>query len=428
MLGGAWHHEGMFKMIHFMKPTGALVWLMGMVCAQAALAQATPQTPSETPPQTLSQALDAAWARWPQATALSQRQAEAQAGVDLAKSLTPGSASVSLNHLNDRFNQNQGRREWEVEVATPLWLPGQKSAREALAGQAASEVDARGAALKLQLAMDVREAWWAVALSREASGLARQRLETAQALDRAVQRRFKAGDLARLDANLAQTELLAAQGEVLEADVTAQHAQQAYRLLVGADAPAALPSESESVADGSGATHPQLRALQAAVELAQNRLAVVDASRRDAPELAVRWTTQRSEGALPYDQAVGLKVTIPLSSDGRVRQDTAAARAELSQFEAELDQAQRRIQQDVLKAQAELSSAQRQLSLAQARLALTDDSLRLAQRSFDLGESDLSALMRARAASHEAQSWLQRQQVARWSALSRLRQAQGVLP
>ena len=55
-------------------------------------------------------------------------------------------------------------------------------------------------------------------------------------------------------------------------------------------------------------------------------------------------------------------------------------------------------------------------------------SLRLAQRSFDLGESDLSALMRARAASYEAQSWRQRQQVACGLALSRLHQAQGVLP
>lgn len=407
-------------MTHMVKPSRQLVLLMGMVCAQAVLAQALPQT--------LAQALDVAWARMPQATALSARQAEAQASLDQARSLTPGPASVSLNHLNDRFNQNLGRREWEVEVATPLWQPGQKSAREALAGHAAAEVEARGAALKLQLASDVREAWWAVALSREAAGLARQRLETAQTLERAVQRRFKAGDLARLDANLAQTEWLAAQAEALEADTAVQQAQQAYRLLVGAEAPAVLPSEAESASAGEGDSHPLLRASQAAVELAQSRLAVVDASRRDAPELAVRWTSQRSEGPLPYDQAVGLKVTIPLSSDGRVRQDTAAARAELAQADAEWAQAQLRIQQDVRKAQAELSTAQRQLSLAEARLAVTDDSLRLAQRSFELGESDLSALMRARAAAHEAQSWLKRQQVARWLAVSRLHQAQGVLP
>ena len=74
--------------------------------------------------QTLTQALEAAWARSAQAATLSARQDEAQAGSDLARGLTPGPAAVSLNQLNDRFNQNTGRREWEVEVAVPLWLPG----------------------------------------------------------------------------------------------------------------------------------------------------------------------------------------------------------------------------------------------------------------------------------------------------------------
>lgn len=381
--------------------------------------------------QTLTQALDAAWARAPQAVALSARRAEAQAGLDLARGLTPGPASVSLNHLNDRLNQNTGRREWEVELATPLWLPGQRSARESLAEKASIELDARNASLKLQLAAEVREAWWRVAAARDAAALAYQRLETAQALAGSVLRRFKTGDLARVDANLVKTERLAAQAEVLDADSGLQQAMQAYRTLTGADAPVALPAEIAQAQDVEASRlslHPQLRALQAITEVAQSRLALVDASQRDAPEIAVRWTNQRSDGMTPYDQAVGVKLTIPLSSGARVRQNGAAARAELAQAEAELTLAQTRTQQEVLRAQSELDLAQRQLDMARERQALTTDNLNLAQRSFELGESDLPTLMRARAAFHEAQAWFKRQETAHSLAQSRLLQARGVLP
>lgn len=377
--------------------------------------------------QTLTQALDAAWARAPQAVALSARQAEAQAGLDLARGLTPGPASVSLNHLNDRLNQNTGRREWEVELATPLWLPGQRSARESLAEKASIELDARSASLKLQLAAEVREAWWRVAAARDAAALAHQRLDTAQALEGSVLRRFKTGDLARVDANLVKAERLAAQADVLDADSGLQQAMQAYRTLTGVDAPVVLPAEPAQT-QNMETVHPQLRALQAITEVAQGRLALVDASQRDAPELALRWTNQRSDGMTPYDQALGVKLTIPLSSGVRVRQDGAAARAELAQAEAELTLAQTRTQQEVLRAQSELDLAQQQLAMAQERQALTTDNLTLAQRSFELGESDLPTLMRARAASHEAQAWFKRQETAHSLAQSRLLQAQGVLP
>lgn len=377
--------------------------------------------------QTLTQALDAAWARAPQAVALSARQAEAQAGLDLARGLTPGPASVSLNHLNDRLNQNTGRREWEVELATPLWLPGQRSARESLAEKASIELDARSASLKLQLAAKVREAWWRVAAARDAAALAHQRLDTAQALEGSVLRRFKTGDLARVDANLVKAERLAAQADVLDADSGLQQAMQAYRTLTGVDAPVVLPAEPAQT-QNMETVHPQLRALQAITEVAQGRLALVDASQRDAPELALRWTNQRSDGMTPYDQALGVKLTIPLSSGARVRQDGAAARAELAQAEAELTLAQTRTQQEVLRAQSELDLAQQQLAMAQERQALTTDNLTLAQRSFELGESDLPTLMRARAASHEAQAWFKRQETAHSLAQSRLLQAQGVLP
>ncbi|MCA1974568.1 MAG: hypothetical protein LDL44_17170, partial [Caenispirillum sp.] len=53
--------------------------------------------------QSLGEALEQAWARHPQAAAVSAREDEARARADLAAGITPGPASMSLSSLNDRF-------------------------------------------------------------------------------------------------------------------------------------------------------------------------------------------------------------------------------------------------------------------------------------------------------------------------------------
>jgi cobalt-zinc-cadmium efflux system outer membrane protein len=376
---------------------------------------------------TLSQALDAAWARHPQAAALTARLAESQARLDRAGNLTPAPAAVSVGHKTDRLHGDAGQREWEVELATPVWLPGQRGAREMEARQAQQALDARTAHMRWQLAGEVREAWWGVAAAREARKLAGQRQETAQALAANVQRRFKAGELARVDANLAETEHLAAQTEVLAADQHVRQAEQALQALTGLPAPAALPGEASLEAPALE-DHPRLQNLRAHGALAHSRIALVDASRRDAPEVALSWARERGDALRAYDRTVGVKVTWPLSSSSRVRQDSAAARADVAEAEAEWALARSAVEQAATLAQAAMQASRQQLSMAMERQRLAADTLQLAQRSFDLGESDLPALMRARADAREAEASLHSQQVARELALSRHHQALGLLP
>ncbi len=404
-----------------MSKTVRMVWLL-MTLSAGYLPPALAQTASS-----LHQALEAAWSRQAATAALSARRGEARARIDQAQGFTPAPASVSLSQLNDKLNQSHGRQEWEVEVATPLWLPGQRHAAIAEAQSAQAQYEAQAAALRWQLAGEVREAWWAMAAAQATQQLARQRLETAQALSRSVERRVKAGDLARLDGNLAQAESLAAQAEALQADQALLTARQAYRSLTGQEAPDTLMPEATSLAPLAD-THPQLTLLQAVRDAAQSHLARVDASHRDAPELALRWNNQRSDALTPYSQAVGIKLTVPLASGPRISQDSAASRAELAQAETELTLAQARVEQTIQSAQTELATTEQQLTLAKARQALTADNLQLSQRAFDLGETDLPTLLRVRAAALEAQAWLQRQTVARAAAQSHLLQAQGVLP
>ncbi len=378
--------------------------------------------------QTLGEALEQAWARHPQAAAVSAREDEARARADVAAGITPGPASLSLSSLSDRFNRNRGKQEWEAEMAVPLWLPGQQAARVAEAESTFAEVAARRAALRLQVAGEVREAWWAVAAARNARDLTRRRATTAGALEADVLRRFKAGDLARIDANLAQGERLAAEAEAIEAEAALLAAEQIYRNLTGAAAPSLLAAEAAFAAREPVGHHPQLAAVAAAARTARAKLRVAEETRRDTPELALRVVRERGEFAEPYASSVGVKLTIPFSSGARVRQENSAARAEASQADAELALARLRLQLDTEKARLDLAAAERQFAMASVRRELTADNLRLAEKAFSLGESDLTTLLRVRAGAFEAEAFLNRQQVARAAAQSRLKQILGVLP
>ena len=79
--------------------------------------------------QTLGAALEQAWSRHPQAQVFAAHEAQAQARADLAAALTPTPAKMSLSNASDRLNQATGKDAWELEVAMPVWLPGQRAAQ-----------------------------------------------------------------------------------------------------------------------------------------------------------------------------------------------------------------------------------------------------------------------------------------------------------
>lgn len=384
--------------------------------------------PAPASAQTMAQALDQAWSRHPRAVAAAALQDEADARSEAARRLTPGPASLSLGSTSDRFHGNQGQREWEAELAMPLWLPGQRAIQATEAAGAQAEVAAQRALVRLQLAGEVRTAWWTLASARQAAALAARRLESSQALLADVQRRHRAGELARIDANLAHGELLAAQGTLADAEASVQQAERDYLMLTGHQAPQQLNSEQATDRQAPPPDHPLLDAARASVERARARLQWASASRRAPPELALRMVRDRGAAGLPYNHTVGIKLTLPLSSSPQVRQAEAAALAALNEAEAEQEQTQRRLALATDKARSELQTAAQQLARAGERLALDTDTLRLAEKSFALGETSLATLLRARTAALESEALVGQQQIALAAARSRWNQTIGELP
>ncbi|MCD6680588.1 MAG: TolC family protein [Burkholderiaceae bacterium] len=378
--------------------------------------------------QALADAIAQAWSRTPLVAPLVAREDEARARLELADRFIPGAPSASVGVLDDRFHRDEGARKWEVELGVPLWLPGQQAARQVEARLLQEQVPVQRALLRWTVSGEVRMRWWALAAARAARDLASRRAETARALESNVMRRLETGDLARMDANLARNERLAADAEAVQAQALVRTQEASLSAMTGVDAPSVLPGETVVLPSPALEEHPQWRAVSAAARAADAALLATVKSDRAAPRVTLRMERDRGAIAEPFSNAVGIRVSVPFSWEPQMRQQAAAARAERLRTDAELATLRLRLQAAVDSARAELEAAQRLLELASDRQAATTDNLQLAERAFSLGETDLTSLLRVRASALEADLFEARQRIALEAARSQLNQALGVVP
>jgi len=338
-----------------------------------------------------------------------------------------------VSHRNDRLQNNTGQRETEIGVAVPLWLPGQRAARASSADAAAARAGAAEQVARLQLAGELRSAAWQLAALQAEVAQADSQTQALMQLADDVERRVRAGDLARADALAARAEQLAA--SVLQSDVRQrlQAARARWVLLTGLtvlpDVAAATSFEAVPGATiGTAAPHPEQQLASITTELARKRVDEMRLSRRDAPELTVgfrRDVPGRAEAA-QGSMVVGLR--LPFGTDDRNRPLEAAALAELDVAQATEQRLRERLNSDHADARDAQRSAQAQLDAEASRARLLRERATLIEKSFRAGETPLPDLLRALADAAQADSAAARQNAALGLALSHFQQTLGLLP
>lgn len=375
---------------------------------------------------TLREALDKAWERAVQARVAESRRAEADASRTVANSWFPEPPSIGLSEKSGRFDSNRGAREREIELALPLWLPGQRAAREAFAARDAADAEAALAAARLALAGELRSAVWSLAAAKSEVDIAAERLATAETLEADVMRRQKAGDLARTDLLLAQEETLAAKAALAEVRTRERQALGRLRVLTGLDSMPSAIEEAEPPA--TAGSHPRLAFAQAAVERARADVQVTREDRRNPPELFIGVAQTRDDFSVPSYNSVRLGIRVPFGTEARNAPKLAVTNSTLIKAEADLRQTMAEIETEQSAAQAALGNAQAAYQATQLRAALADERLSLQKKAFSLGELGLSEFMRIRAAANESRLELLRAQYALGAARAQLNQAKGILP
>lgn len=389
----------------------------------AVQAQAFAPIQQNGPPQ-LALAVDAAWKKALQSVEAQGQLARARANQAAAESLWAAPPALELSHRDDRLQSSAGRRESELGLAWPLLLPGQRSARMSSAQADLSAAEVGASAAKLRIAGEVREAAWAISARRAELSVVEAQVQTLQALTDDVERRVRAGDLARADALAVRGELAAAMAVKTEIRQRLEATTSRWRVLTGLD-PVTDASEK---APERGGEHPELLLATAATERARSRLDLTRASRRDPPDVILRYRQEAPGHGIGDQNSVGVAVRIPFATTDRNLPREAAAVSELEVAQAAEQRLREVLDADIGTARAAVVSAEKQLEAEQTRYALLHERAQLIERSFRAGETPLPELLRALAAAAHAEGGITRQRAELGLARARLNQSLGILP
>lgn len=409
-----------------------------MPCALTCLALAAPSLgraqdstrvapPAVAGSPTLSQALEAAWQRSLEASESRGRYARAQADQAVTQSWLAGAPAVSVAQREGRAGAPAGSRETELELALPLWRPGQRAAGGQLAQSQAAWLQATELAERLRLAGRLREAMGALHLAEADLQQVAQQVQALDQLTQDVERRVRAGDLATADALAARSEWLAAQAQASAARQALGAQQAQWHLLTGL-APLKMQTSAAPALAPLPDAHPELLLASAAVDLGQRRADLARVQRPDSPELSLGMRQERAGQGAGSQSSVVVALRLPVGGQVYQQPHIAAALGELDMAQTQAQRTRERLAAEVTLAQSQLGLSQAQLQAERERTQLLAERARLIDKSFRAGETALPDMLRALAAAASAESALARQQINHQTAISRLEQALGLLP
>ena len=385
--------------------------------------------------------VELAWERSPELAGVPGRQAAAAARAAAAGSITPGPPSAGGGFITDGFNNRRGAREFELSVATPLWLPGEGTASVRAANADVARLTSQLEAQRLAVAGEVREALATVALAQVELAGVEARLRDARALEADVGRRVRGREAA-------ESELLTARLDRFEVEVARRErraalesAQLTFTALTGVEpnaaalnelAPPGPPRDAALVADGVSTPdapgHPRLAEANAAIAVAEANRSLAGLQSRDSPEIGVLGRTERDPGERRYDTRAGLQFRLPFATDARNAPRRAAAEADLTEAVAASTNVRRQVSLQVSRARIELAAVEEGLAAARQRVAVLRQQRGLADSAYRAGQIALADAIRVRAFATESEVAQGRAEVATRQARSRVRQAMGLLP
>jgi outer membrane protein, heavy metal efflux system len=274
--------------------------------------------------------------------------------------------------------------------------PGaRRSARIAGANAAIAQTSANSEEVTRTVLRLAASAYYRALHAKERIKLLNATYELASSVYSAADRRFKAGDIAVLDVNIARASLARVRAEREGAEASKSIALGELRQLLGlegeveVDGSLSRPEETDvNTALQTAAQRPELRALEAGIQEAETELRLGLSFSK--PEYGVGVRYAREEG----DQIVlgGMTVTLPMFSKGQEQRAVGSARA--ARLRAELDAARSRVQIEV---RAAFDAYTRRLSavrmLETDAIPGLDENEQLTTRSFEVGQLGLPELL-----------------------------------
>lgn len=374
---------------------------------------------------TFKEVLEAVWLRHPDAVAARSTRREAQALDQVGQSWMAGQPTAKVSQTEGLSASTRNEQATELGVSLPIWQWGQRHQTQQQARAWEALAQAQSSWVRWRLAGEVHDQavrlWLADAELQDLSAQVQAMTE----LDRDVQRRVRAGDLAPVDALASEAELLSLQSLVASAQQARAAQQASWRQWVG-DVPAPPPGSWPVAELAQAPTHPVLQWHQTQRELARIKLEAAQARWGATPEL--EFSIKQEGRAIERSQSATVALSFPLGKTVHRQTDLALAMAEADRAEAEAQQAERQVASAREEAHWALDSIQQQAQAEGQRAQLLQRRAEWLQKSFKAGETELPELLRAKAAAAQANASRIQKDIQQIAAQTRLHWAQGYLP
>ncbi len=373
-----------------------LGWALALHAASAA-----PQSPSDLPEAHQVAALIE------QDPSVAQARAALEATVHTATMvrMSPYEWTARVQGQRRRYDSAGTSNEWGVQLERPIRIGGKAEIDAELAQTLVRQAQARLGEARHEASRALLDGWldWLAAI--RARGLLAEQLVFAQANDKAVDTRRKAGDASMLEVNVAKADVTAVQRQLSSAK--AQEDRAAVRLRVRFPSlnlsfvPLSTPAEPE----GSEAqwlakvmeASESLQVAQQEVKRAELVASRASAERTVDPTIGVFTASE----AFRNERIVGVSISIPLGGSYR-REKVAVALQQVEVARAALDVERRALEVRVAETYAEAVSGVQRWRQSEEAVAAARELARLTQRAYTLGEADLQTLLLVRRQSHDA--------------------------
>jgi outer membrane protein, heavy metal efflux system len=323
-------------------------------------------------------------------------------------------------------------RELEAEVDVPIWNRNTQAATQSQIEAENQTLTPNAQLAKLKLAGNLRGLMADHAVAQLEHDLASRKVLESEQLASDIERRLRAGDVARLDALQAQANTVQAKGQAAQALALKQRLLAQWTAATGLSQIAPLPPASPDLPSATNAAippqHPGLLAARAQLALAQAKLRLSETDTRDPMELALGITRERSAFGAAAESNLRVALRIPLGNDNRNMPRITAARTEVTHAQAELDTTERQLLLDISTAIGAVQTSQALYKTMQERAQIAAQSQSLITRAYSLGERDLQARLRADSERYEADLAAMRALAEQSRAAAQLQQALGLLP
>jgi cobalt-zinc-cadmium efflux system outer membrane protein len=263
----------------------------------------------------------------------------ARAAMDASRALESAAGRPLYNPKLEADYENAVDRTWEVGIGQTLDWNGKRKARLSVAASDRHAIEAEFLATRRDLAVELMSGLTVYQTGVQRDALAVERQRVMREFAELAQRRFDAGDLNQVEAELATLAFVEAQIQRATAAADLAEAKQAVRNLTLTTAPDQWPSVDTQLPQIPTVNNPQglvmelpeVLAAQRRVDAADARVELREREKRPDPTLSLRG------GREDDSTLVGVNLSIPIYIRNSFKYEVSAAVAERDYAQQRVD-------------------------------------------------------------------------------------------